>query len=52
MAPQKDQSKISKNTKLQKYLEYIKMDEEISQCLQELKKKVNSYNRVMNLKKE
>ena len=51
IAPQKDQSKISKNTKLQNYLEYIKMDEEIKQCLcEELKKKVNSYNRVMNQK--
>ena len=52
MAPQKDLSKISKNTKLQNYLEYIKMYEEIKQCLcEELKKKVNSYNIVMNLKK-
>ena len=52
MAPQKDQNKISKNTKLQNYLEYIKMDEQIKQCLcKELKKKVNNYNGVMNLKK-
>ena len=52
MAPQKDQGKISKNSKLQNYLEYMKMDEEIKQCIsQELKKKVNTYNRVMNLKK-